>query len=69
MDELLGLPSGTLKGPEKLGELENWNSMAIVGFIALVDSNGGKMVPLRQIVNCSTLADLLNLAEVEGAPD
>ncbi len=39
MDKLIELPRGTLNGTERLNELEQWNSMAVIGFIALVDSN------------------------------
>jgi len=64
MDDILGLPSGTIKGHEKLEDLENWDSTALVSFIALADTARGVDIPLEQIVNCSTVADLVRLAEV-----
>ncbi len=67
MDELLELAPGTLSGPEKLDELAEWNSTAMIGFIALADSNNGARVSPRQMVNCTTVADLLTLAGVDGA--
>lgn len=67
MDNLLELPAGTLEGAEKLEELEQWNSMAMIGFIALADTNNGIRLSPRQIVGCSTVADLLHLAKVEAA--
>ena len=67
LDELVELEPGTLKGPEKLEELEQWSSMAIVGFIALADTyNGAKVGPI-QIAKCVTVDDLLNLAKVDPA--
>lgn len=69
MDELLELDPGTLTGLEKLEELEQWNSMAMIGFIALVDTNNGLKLSPRQIAACSTVADLLQLAKVETAPN
>jgi hypothetical protein len=69
MDAILDLPAGTLKGPEKLAELEQWNSMALLGFLALVDTNNGLRLSQRQVVLCSTVADLLSLATVEGVPE
>ena len=66
MDELLELPPGTLKGSEALADLEQWNSMAVIGFIALADENNGARVPARQIASSSTVADLLKLAQVDG---
>ena len=65
MDEILGLPAGTIRGHERLEELENWDSTALVSFIALADSASGVDIPLDQIVNCSTVADLVRLAQVE----
>jgi hypothetical protein len=66
MDDILELPPGSLKGPEKLEELEQWNSTAMIGFIALADTNSGARISPRQIVNCATVGDLLNLARVDG---
>jgi acyl carrier protein len=67
MDEILGLPVGTIRGHEKLEELDNWDSTALVSFIALADTASGVDIPLEQIVNCSTVADLVRLAQREVA--
>ncbi len=61
MDELLELPPGTLQGTEALESLESWNSMAMVGFIALVDERFQYSVSPRQFANCNTVDDLLGL--------
>ncbi len=66
MDEILGLPVGTLRGEEKLEELENWDSTSLITLIALADTNNGVHISPGQIVNCSTVADLLRLAGVEN---
>lgn len=65
LDDQLGLPAGTLKGPEELESLEQWDSMAMVGFIALVDSNNGLKLSPKQIAACCTVQDLLNTAQVQ----
>ena len=65
LDELLELPSGTLHGPEKLDDLEQWNSSALIDFVALADTNNGARISPRQIGGCSTVNDLLKLANVE----
>jgi acyl carrier protein len=65
MDELLGLDSGTLQGDEELEELRNWDSTALISLIAMIDSNLGIRVSPRQIVNCSTVEDLLQLAKLK----
>jgi len=61
IDELLELPSGTLRGPEKLEDLENWNSLAVVGFIGLADEHFGVTLAPRLLTGCSTVSDLLKL--------
>ena len=68
LDEELEVPPGTLKGPEKLEDLENWNSMALVGFVALVDEHFNYRVYTWQVVNCETLNDLLALIKPLNTP-
>ncbi len=63
-DEIVELPPGTLTGGEKLDDLEGWNSMGMLGFIALADGNGKKVTP-RQIAGAQSVADLMTLAGVE----
>jgi hypothetical protein len=64
-DTILELPEGTLKGSEKLEDLENWNSMAMIDFIALADTNNNVKLSARQIGSAETVADLLQLAKVD----
>ena len=65
MDEILDLPAGTLRGDEKLEELTNWDSTSLITFIAMAESNNGVSISPGEIVTCSTVADLLQLAQVE----
>jgi len=66
LDEVLDLPAGSLSGPEKLAELEPWDSTATIGFIALADDHNGVRLSPRKIVDCVTVEDLLLLAQVPG---
>jgi len=66
LDDILELPAGTLNGPEKLDDLEHWNSTAMIGFIALADTSNNTRLGARQILNCSTIEDLLALAKAGG---
>jgi hypothetical protein len=68
MDEILDLPAGTLRGHEKLEELQNWDSTSLITFIALAEGNNGVSISPGQIVTCTTVADLLRLAQAEGSP-
>jgi len=65
VDSILELPEGTLTGAERLEDLEQWNSMAMISFVALADENSGVKLSLRQLASCSTVADLLDVAKVE----
>lgn len=64
VDEILELPSGTLKGPEKLEDFHLWDSTAMVSFMALADSNNGARIAPRQLGSCETVDDLLRLAKI-----
>jgi acyl carrier protein len=66
MNEILNLPAGTLQGHEKLEELENWDSTSLITFIALADAHSGVSISPAQVVNCSTVGDLLRLARTDG---
>jgi acyl carrier protein len=67
MDEILDLPAGTLRGHEKLEELQNWDSTSLITFIAMAENNNGVAISPGQIVTCSTVADLLRLARAESS--
>jgi acyl carrier protein len=66
LDGLLELPRGTLKGPENLCDLEQWTSLTVIGFIALVDSNNLASVSPRQLTFCRTVSDLLRIAKIDS---
>ncbi len=66
MDEILGLRAGTLGGTEKLEELENWDSTALVGLIVLAESANNVEISPDDVVGCSTVGDLLRIAGVDG---
>lgn len=61
LDELMELPGGSLRGPEKLTELEGWSSIAMVSFIALVDEHFQLPVSPRELRKCQTIDDLIGL--------
>lgn len=63
MDDILDLPAGTLRGDEKLEELVNWDSTTLITLISLAETNNGVTMSLQQIVSCSTISDLLRLAQ------
>jgi acyl carrier protein len=66
MDGMLELRPGTLRGTEKLEELENWDSTALVGMIVLAESANNAEISFDEVVGCSTVGDLLRIAGVDG---
>jgi acyl carrier protein len=61
LDEILDIPAGTLKGGESLNEFDGWDSMAMLGFIALADEIYGIAIPAKRIPACRTVDDLAGL--------
>jgi acyl carrier protein len=62
LDGLLNVPSGTLQGNEPLETLSGWDSLAIVGFLALMDKEFGVNVSTKQLGQCRNVNDLTLLA-------
>ena len=65
MDEILGLQAGTLRGDEKLDELQNWDSTSLITLIVLAETANDVQISPDKVVGCSTVADLLRLAGVD----
>jgi len=68
MDEILGLRAGTLSGDERLEELQNWDSTALVGLIVLAETANQTHISPDQVLGCTTVGDLLRLARVGSEP-
>jgi sugar O-acyltransferase (sialic acid O-acetyltransferase NeuD family) len=66
LDELLEFSPGTIKGTERLSDLGKWDSLAIMGFIALLDQCFGRQVAADRILACTTVADLVQLAGLDA---
>lgn len=61
LEELLEQSKGSLKGDESLAAIPSWDSVAVVGFIALIDEKLGFRVAGKQITECKTVNDLISL--------
>lgn len=64
LDETLELDAGTLKGDETLESLDNWDSLAVISFIAMVDEKLNLVVSGAKLAEARTVADLLAVAGV-----
>jgi acyl carrier protein len=61
LEEILEVDSGSITGAEQLNGLNGWDSLAILGFIAFADSKLGIAIPVKDLVECTTVQDLRRL--------
>jgi acyl carrier protein len=61
LEETLGLQPHTLAGNEKLRDLELWDSLSTMSFIAMVDKKFGLPLPGNRVVRCKTVDELIGL--------
>jgi len=64
LDEMLELDAGTLTGGETLESLDDWDSLAVISFIAMVDEKLDLVVEGAKLAEAKTVADLLTVAGV-----
>ena len=61
LEELLEKDQGTLKHDDSLKTISSWDSLAAIGFIALVDQHFGKNIAASDVTKCQTVDDLIIL--------
>ena len=61
LEKILELEAGTIKGKERLNDLQGWDSMAMLGLIALIDRKLGITLPVVSLAACETLEEIKNL--------
>jgi acyl carrier protein len=61
LESELHLAKGSLKESQALRDLEGWDSMAAIQFIALADEQVGVNVPEDQVSRSRTIHELLSL--------
>jgi acyl carrier protein len=63
LEETLELKPHTLAGQEKLADLELWDSLSTMTFIAMADKKFGLPLPGNRVVRCQTVDDLIDLLQ------
>lgn len=58
LDELLEVDPGTIKSGDLLADLESWDSVAVISFIAMADEKYGVNIPAKRIAECRSVDDL-----------
>ena len=60
-EQVIEKPAGSLDGSESLSDMEGWDSMAMVAFIAMADSVLGANVTVKDLIACKNVSDLARL--------
>ena len=63
LEEMLELDAGTLTPETLLSDLEEWDSIAVISFIALMDDEFDKLVKGKDIKEKETIGDIMDLME------
>lgn len=63
LDDLFELEAGTLTGDEPLNTFQAWDSMTVLGFIALLDEHFSLSVPTSAIMQAETVNGLIELVK------
>lgn len=61
LEEILERPVGTLTGEEFLTEIPEWDSVAVLGVIALAETMGGRELSPVDFQNVRTVNEVLAL--------
>ncbi len=61
LEDMLGMDSGTLKAEMVLADLNEWDSMAALALIVLIDDEFGKTIDSTVIEKLITVQDILNI--------
>lgn len=59
LEEMLDLEEGTLNEDMQINEVENWDSMAAISLIALLDEHFNKQISAIEIKSFKSVKDIL----------
>ncbi len=63
LEEVMDLQPGAVKSADRLARLDAWDSMAVLGFIAMADEEYRAIIPPNRIPGCKTVDDLAGLIQ------
>ena len=61
IENIVDRDPGSIKGTEALSELESWDSLAVLSFLAMADGKLGVSVNAGDLASCKTVEDLAAL--------
>ena len=62
IEELLEVPPNSLSETTELEQVQTWDSLNVLGFMALVDETFRREMDPEKIAECKTVGDLVDLA-------
>ena len=62
------LEPGTLTGEELCSDLDGWDSLAVLSYIALVNKEFGITLPAQSIFACKKMNEVIDLVEDQLEP-
>jgi acyl carrier protein len=65
LEEMMELDEGILTLETELDDLEEWDSIAVISFIAMIDDEFNKTIKGSQIKEFKTVSDALAVMETE----
>jgi acyl carrier protein len=63
IEELLEIDPGSISLATQLDSLQEWDSLAVVSFLAMADSKYGVRVTPTELHESNSIADLMKLVE------
>jgi acyl carrier protein len=63
LEQILEKKTGSLQGHELLEDLEEWDSLAMMSLMAMVDEKAGIQIAARQLAGCKNVNDLYALIQ------
>ncbi|MCI8756829.1 MAG: acyl carrier protein [Oscillospiraceae bacterium] len=63
LEEMLDVDSGTLKPEMVLEEIDEWDSMAKISLIVLMDEECGKKLTSTELKQFKTIQDIMNFMD------
>ena len=64
IEDIISADEGTLTAESKLCGLEDWDSLAVISFIAMADKKLSKKADVASIKECQTVEDLMKIVGV-----
>ena len=61
LEDLLEMERGSIAEDEMLFNLEGWDSLAVMSFIAMVDEEFGETIKAKQLAEAKSIPDLIAL--------